>query len=287
MRSLLMITTGFLMVASCNLINPDEPVPAYLKGNNIVVNTTPFQGSSSHKIIDLYVFVDNQAAGCHPTGSTFPLLYEGTHDFIFSAGISVNGIAASRGIYPFYKSYAVSLQLIPGTITEIHPVFEYTDNAIFKWSENFDNPSSGIGFISTTSAGADMVFLPAGSTDIFEGSNSGLIQLTGSLPGFDVESSLSFTLPKNNKAIFLELNYRCTASFEIGLTANYALSGSQRWYAVTVNPKGEWNKLYVNLASGPAEHTNASDFKLYLKGSLSDGLSSAVYLFDNLKVIHN
>lgn len=287
MRNLILISAFSILIPSCNLINPDEPIPAYIKGNDIVVNTTPFQGSGSHKIIDLYVFVDNQAAGCHPSGSTFPLLYEGEHSFVFSAGISVNGIAAARGIYPFYKSYNSTLTLTPGNITEINPVFEYTDNAIFKWSENFDNPGSGIGFISTTGAGADMVFLPSGSPEIFEGNNSGVIQLNNSFPGFDVESSLSFTLPKLNKAIFLELNYKCTGQFEIGLTANYALSGTQRWYAVTVNPKSTWNKLYVNLASGPAEHTNANDFKLYLKAGLSEGSSSAVFFFDNLKVIHN
>lgn len=287
MRNLIFISTCSIFFSSCNLINPDEPIPAYLKGNDIVVNTTPFQGSSSHKIIDLYVFIDNQAAGCHPSGSTFPLLYEGEHAFVFSAGISVNGIAAARGIYPFYKSYSTTLTLSPGKITEIYPVFEYTDNAIFKWSENFDNPGSGIGFISTTSAGADLVFLPSGSPEIFEGNNSGTIQLNNSFPGFDIESSLSFTLPKINKAIFLELNYKCTGQFEIGLTANYALSGTQRWYAITVNPKSTWNKLYVNLAPGTAENTNANDFKLYLKGSLSEGNSSAVYFFDNLKIIHN
>lgn len=287
MHRLKLIAAGLLMLTSCNLINPDEPIPAYLKGNDILVNTTPLQGSSSHKIIDLYVFVDNQAAGCHPSGSTFPLLYEGAHEFIFSAGISVNGIAASRGIYPFYKSYSTSLTLKPGNIIEINPVFEYTDNAIFKWIENFDNPGSGIGFISTTSAGADMVFLPAGSPEIFEGNSSGIIQLNNSFPGFDVESSLSFNLPKLNKAVFLEINYKCTGEFEVGLTANYTLSGSQRWYAVTVAPKSTWNKLYINLAPGTAENTNASDFKLYLKGSLTGTNSSAVYYFDNLKVIHN
>lgn len=287
MRNLLLINFSLILLTSCNLINPDEPVPAYIKGNDITVIVSPFQGSSSHKIIDLYVFVDNQAAGCHPSGSTFPLLYEGEHTFVFAAGISVNGIAASRGIYPFYKSYNATLNLSPGNITEINPVFEYTDDAIFKWSENFDNPGSGIGFISTSSAGADLVFLPSGSPEIFEGNSSGVIQLNSSFPGFDVESSLSFTLPKINKAIFLELNYKCTDKFDIGLTANYALNGTQRWYGVTVNPKSTWNKLYVNLASGTAENTDANDFKLYLKGSLSHGNNSAVYLFDNLKIIHN
>jgi hypothetical protein len=287
MHKLKWMAAGFLMLHSCNLINPDEPIPAYIKGNEITLSVNPLQGSSSHKIIDLYVFVDNQAAGCHPAQSTFPLLYQGSHEFVFSAGISINGIAASRGIYPFYKSYQTSLTLTPGRITEINPVFEYTDNTVFKWTENFDNPGSGIGFISTTSAGADMLFLPSGSPDIFEGNNSGTIQLNSSFPSFDVESSLSFTLPKINKAIFLELNYKCTDKLEIGLTANYALSGTQRWYAVTINPKSTWNKLYVNLTPGPAEHQDAVDFKLYLKGNLSEGNSSASYFLDNLKVIHN
>jgi hypothetical protein len=276
-----------MILASCNIINPDEPIPAYLKVDNVSLVTQPFQGSNSHKIIDLYIFVDNQAAGTHPVGSTFPLLYEGQHQFVFSAGISVNGIAASRGIYPFYKAYSTTLTLTPENITEVNPVFEYMDNAIFKWSEDFDDPSLGVGFISTTSAGADMSFLPSGHADIFEGNSSGIIQLTPGLPLFDVESALQFTLPKINKAIFLEINYKCSDKFEIGLTANYPLSGTQRWYAVTVNAKNEWNKLYVNLAPGTAENTNASDFKLYLKGSLSDGNSHAVFLFDNLKVIHN
>jgi hypothetical protein len=274
------------LINGCNLINPDEPIPSYLKIKEVKVNATALQGSASHKIVDMYVFVNNQLAGAYPALSTFPLLYEGENDFVFSAGIMVNGITAARGIYPFYKSNKQRLMLTPGQITEVNLTFEYNENTVFKWMENFDSPSSGLGFISVTGTGADIEFLPAGSPDIFEGYSSGVVYLNISKRAFDIESSLSFSLPKTGRAIFLEINYQCSHDFEIGLTARYPFSTHQRWYAISVKAKSQWNKLYVDLSSGPSTYNDAADFKLYLKGELKEGDSQGRYLFDNLKILH-
>ncbi len=282
------VSTLFLMqmISACNLINPEEPIPSYLSIKEVNVNATALQGSASHKIVDVYVFVNNQAAGTYPALATFPLLYEGENDFIFSAGIMVNGITAARGIYPFYKSDKKRLKLTRGQITQVNLIFEYNENTIFKWMESFDSPSSGLGFISVTGTGADIQFLPAGHPDIFEGYSSGVVYLNSSKKAFDIESSLSFSLPKTGRAIFLEINYQCSHDFEIGLTARYPFSSDQRWYAISVKAKSQWNKLYVDLSDGPSTFNDAADYKLYLKGELKEGESQGRYLFDNFKILH-
>jgi len=280
------ILTG-LIIQSCNLINPSEQIPSYLQINNVSVNTTALQGSNSHRIIDIYLIIDNESAGSDPVGSTVPLLVEGQHSVVMSAGISVNGIAAARGIYPFYKSYSTTLNFIPEQVITVSPVFEYTDNAIFKWMENFEDPGTGIGFITSVGTSAEINFLPAGDPDIFEGISSGVIRLNSSYPGFEIETSLSFTLPKGNNVDFLEINYKCSTPFEIGVISNYPQTGPQQTYIITVNKKSEWNKLYVDLTSVPANNRDAADFKLYMKGSLTGNNSEAVFYFDNLKIVHN
>ncbi|HRC92920.1 MAG TPA: hypothetical protein PLQ16_12225, partial [Bacteroidia bacterium] len=49
------------LMQACNLINPAEPTPAYIQIDtiNLTTNLTT-QGSASHKIVDAWVYVDNQ-----------------------------------------------------------------------------------------------------------------------------------------------------------------------------------------------------------------------------------
>ena len=99
-------------VSSCNIINPAEPVPAYLHVDSFSVKTDPLtQGSSSHRIVDAWVFVDGNIVGAFEMPVNVPVLSAGMHKVTVRPGILVNGIAATRSIYPFYSGYDTVMNL--------------------------------------------------------------------------------------------------------------------------------------------------------------------------------
>jgi len=271
-----------LAASSCDLINPAEPVPAYLQVEPFTVQPSATYGSGASKITDVYVIVDNVSLGAYALPATFPVLADGFHQVILSPGIVVNGISNARGIYPFYETDTRGLVLEPGQVLRIDPVTSYK-NATLSWLEDFDTP--GFSLEATSSSEVPITAFPANDPEIFEGNNSGRVVLTSPDSFFDLVTSSDFTLSINT-TIFLEINYKCNNTFHIGLVANYG-STTQRQAVLSVNPKETWNKLYVDINTGVVSSPGALNYKIYFTGSRDASLSEAYFYFDNLKLLHD
>ena len=105
-----------IALTSCNIINPAEPVPSYLKVDSFSLAASTTLGSTSNKIADVYVYVDTKFQGAYPIGSTFPILESGSHEMLFYPGIALNGIANTREPYPFYEPLKKTVDLKSGEI---------------------------------------------------------------------------------------------------------------------------------------------------------------------------
>ena len=57
-----------------------------------------------------------------------------------------------------------------------------------------------------------------------------------------------------NENVFLELDYKCNQPFDIWLRANQSPNFLSS-YIVTLAPKEDWNKIYINLSED-----NGSDY---------------------------
>jgi hypothetical protein len=53
-----------------------------------------------------------------------------------------------------------------------------------------------------------------------------------------------------------------------------------------INPKQEWNKIYVNLTTTISEGVNASSFKVFIGMRRDFELEKNELYFDNLKVVY-
>lgn len=270
-----------VLFQSCDIFNPAEPVPAYIKIESIPVQSTPAYGSSSAKITDIYVLVDNVSIGAYPLPASFPVIASGSHTVLISPGIVVNGISNARGIYPFYHNYSETVNLEPGKITVMNPVTAYRDVTV-SWLETFDTGNS---LVKTTSSDVDISTFPPGDPEIFEGASSGRVIIDGSNTKFDLQTSGDFLLPYTS-AIFLEINYKCNNTFDVGIIADNGTS-QDRFASLTINPKETWNKLYVDITQGVITHKNAFDYKIYFSGTRSGANATAYFYFDNLKLLHN
>ena len=68
----------FLVLASCNKTKLKAPEAAFIVINNPTVLTNPtIQGTNSHKITDIWYYVDDNFKGVFPIGSIMPVIGTG------------------------------------------------------------------------------------------------------------------------------------------------------------------------------------------------------------------
>jgi len=229
-----------LSFARCELINPDEEIPAYIQIDKIDVGTNyASEGSNSSKITDAWVFVDNVLIGVYELPVSLPYLGDGNHNITIKAGILVNGISATRVTYPFYKGYKTTLSLNRASTTIITPVVTYVSDTIsnFAWLEDFEVGNSLIFLSGDTNTVVD-------TTEVFEGNRSIAIFLDDNHLLYEGNSFDSYTFPDKDREIYLEINYKSNNPFDVGVIAN----GIAKNYKVTVNEKSYWNKIYIELS---------------------------------------
>jgi len=275
-----------LSINSCELYNPSEPIPAYIQIDKINLNTTiSLEGSSSNKISDAWVYLDDQLIGCFELPAKFPVLFEGKHQIKIMPGIKVNGIAATRAPYPFYSSYDTLIDLQVGTIQNITPHVKYRTNLTFNFMENFENTGTIIS--KSPAPGVDTVIqqIDAPNPNVFEGNGSGIVYLDKNHTFFEGVSSTSFILPKSGANIFLEFNYKCNNTFVVGLFAHGTASSSKE-AALIFNPSANWNKAYVYLTSVVSGNNNASDFNIFFGMINNTSSDSLALMLDNIKLVY-
>ena len=64
-----LLLTG--LIYSCDVINPEESIPAYIHIPEFRLETGLGQGSNSHNITDVWLTVGTEFSGCIP----YPLLF--------------------------------------------------------------------------------------------------------------------------------------------------------------------------------------------------------------------
>jgi hypothetical protein len=271
---------SLLLLYSCN---KEEPIPAYIHIDKIDLKTNySIQGSNSHKIIDAWIYVDDQLVGAFELPCTVPVLYEGNHEVKILAGIKENGISDTRIVYPYYSSFQVNISLAKGEISTIIPVVNYLSDAQFIWLDDFEGAVPSICDSSTTSDTAMQVtHLPS---QVFENAGSAVVTLVNGV--YYGNSCSSYILSKTDQ-VFLELNYNCNTEFSIGLEG-YSSSGNLnlKQTLITLRAVTGWNKVYINLTNAISNDPKSLKFKLFFSMKYNTSLSSSNLFIDNIKLVN-
>ncbi|MEM9024932.1 MAG: hypothetical protein AAGB22_14400, partial [Bacteroidota bacterium] len=98
---------GLLNLSSCDIINPEEEIPSFLRIDSINLNITNsgIQGAPTENITEAWVFWNSELIGVFELPAIIPILAAGQGELQVAAGIQVNGIGAKREIYPFYQAF--------------------------------------------------------------------------------------------------------------------------------------------------------------------------------------
>lgn len=298
-----------VVFASCRKFEGSQTIPAYIHIESIVVDSlTDYftYGSTTSKITDAWVYVDDDPIGCFELPATFPVLKHGPHKVTIYGGIMSNGIAAARAPYPFYKPqiYA-SLNLVEDSIINLQPVLNYypIGGGVEKgWMEDFETANTLLPV-----AGSDTSIIRINGSEAWHSSNSfysGKIVLPPDSLDFTVATADEYSFHTGYlQYCMVEMDYNCNDAFFVGVMyyKNYQLVKHPLLRIQptdTVNDMPQrWNKIYVNIGPIMNENVTASYFKIYFTSDLSvapvygepdyvQANKQRYYYFDNLKLFY-
>ncbi|NTW24886.1 MAG: hypothetical protein HGA37_09315 [Lentimicrobium sp.] len=267
--------------------NDADLVPSYLYIDQIGLTTSYDQGTSSQRITDAWVYVDETLIGAFELPATVPILREGLQNITIRPGIKLNGIANTRSIYPFYSDIKRSITLVKDSVINVSDVVTtYKTNVTFPWLEDFNFSGVTLDTTSKSTVGIDkinnpeLVFSQPGELNSY----SAFITMTENTDVFEAVSTEKFDFPGNGASIFLEMNYKINHELVVGVF--YTASGIRVQRPLLIlNKTDDWNKVYVNLTVPKYDTPSAYDFQIFF-GTQKEGTEDALIYLDNLKLVH-
>src|ERR1041384_467574 len=94
-----------IALSSCHFMDTTGDAPSYIRINRFSLTTSSGQGSNSQKIVDAWVYVDQEMIGVFELPVTIPVLKAGTHLLEIKPGVLNSGSNQLRIQYPFYTLY--------------------------------------------------------------------------------------------------------------------------------------------------------------------------------------
>ena len=275
MLGMVLFTTAF---CSCDMINPEEGVPAFVAIDTFLLSTNTYsEGPNNHNITDVWMSVNGDFIGVFELPVEMPVLQTGEANIFITAGIKNNGISASREKYPFYTSVQIDTVLHEGETLSLTPRVSYKPETIIDWFENFEDP--GVTFDTTSLSDVAI------HDTLIDGSKVGAVILQGDLEDFQAVSFDAFAFPEPSIAFFLEMDYKCDHEFEVGLVISEdgILSTEP---VMLINPIDHWNKIYIDLRLMASSYNTASSYAVYFAASKWESVERAEILLDNIKILH-
>ena len=272
---------AFLMVilSSCKKYQAADAT-FFVKAKSIAIDTQAFQGSQSHNITDFWLYVNDNFQGAYPIGNLMPIVTKNEKVNIkLFAGIKKDGINGTRIPWIFYKTLEFDTLIQDGLTIERPVTFVYNPSVKFAWVEDFN---TGIGITLKESAISDTAsdFVMCPKEEAFEGNS---YQLTLRPDGVvaQIESAKTYTMPPNTANVYLELDYKGNEQFDVGFIA----SNTELKPILTVNPKAEWNKIYISLAFAVNSDPVSSSYTIYFRMLHAQTTNGKIYL-DNIKLVY-
>ncbi len=276
---ILLVLGAVISLHSCEVINPSEQVPTYLHIDSFRFLPTPNSGTLSHKITSVAAYLDYAPLGIFDLPADIPVLTGKSGSLLLTPCVVYSGLSDIIVPYSFYRSDTSTLQPAPGQRMVYQPQTRYFDDNVLNFThEDFE---SGNSFVQLE---GDTLRRTSDPQYVFEGSYGGLIQLDSTDYSLSVMSiPFSGSVNSSNRAeAYLELNYKGTLNFEIGVqTTKNGVTQSQFLYGF--RPKGDWNKVYVGLQDFLTNFQGGS-YNILVRVAETKPVTGYV-AFDNFKIV--
>lgn len=297
-KNTLILFSLFILLQGCDIINPEEEIPAYITVNKFEVdgiNGLP----PSEDVRDVWVTVNNEFIGLFEFNEndriTFPVLSSGNSKINLRPGILADaGFNEIHQSYPYYRAYETFLDLKPEETTIINPTTSYTDDAI-RVPETTDDFETGLNRQYRSCLGCPVALEIIDSDnpnydDLFIDRNGTALALMtipqGSSDSVHILTKTAFPVTNNASQIWLEFDYKSNIIFTAGLDLN-----SQVYYRIQpflVASPNEWTKVYLALIDDFSYLQSLAPgiaYNLVFTSPSSDGEKEYYIAIDNIRLI--
>lgn len=272
---LLSLCCFFLVAQGCNMINPTEVTPTYVRIDSFKMEPTPQTGSISHNITSVWVYFNNQTVGAYDLPASVPILADAPGEVLVVPGISYSGLSSIQAPYPFYLSDKMALSPAPGEDVRFNPVTRYLDYDLLSMvQEDFEFGNSFIVY------DGDTLRATSEPGKVFEGSRSGEVRIDSA--GI-YEHILSIPFIINGTEAYVELDMKSSARVEIGFQTSDQQGRLFIEYLYGLYPREEWNKVYIGMQEFLSMYYGRQ-YRLAIK-TITDKPSGGYLLLDNIKII--
>lgn len=273
---------------SCEVINPDEDIPAYIYVTEFQLETDANrEGSNSERITEAWLSVDGAFLGAYSLPALVPVLTTGEREISLQAGIRDNGISTTPEVYPFYETFRTTLNLSPNKVDTIRPNTSYSERTRFAFIDDFDR---GATLFQDIRIGSTENAMRAVENMVFEGQASGRIRLDPDNPAVELATVTRYDdLTENSPFVYLEVNYKSDVPVVFGLIGYQGAfpSPGTPLFDPGFRAREEWNKIYFNLSPLIA-NSNFDEFQVALQAVLPGDaeMEEAFIWLDNIKLLH-
>jgi len=270
---LILFILSCTLFQSCDIVNPAERTPTYLHIDSFQFIATPNTGTASHNINAVTAYVDFVPIGTYDLPATIPVLAE-KGQLLLVPMVAYSGLRDVVVPYTFYKADTSTFTPSLGQTIVYIPKTQYLDSVLNFIHEDFESGNSFVGLEG------DTLKRTSDPNYVFEGSYGGVVDLKDSSYSLSV-MSMPFSLSMSAEA-YLEVNYKGTASFVIGVQTT--VNGSNvTQYIYGFNARTSWNKVYVGLQDFITQYPN-NTYRILLKLQRQNDQPGYV-AFDNFKVV--
>jgi hypothetical protein len=273
-----LVFCGFIFSVSCKKEKFKSPEASFLVVDHVSVKTISNQGTNSHKITDIWYYVDGKFKGVFPIGSIMPIVATDKAEITLFAGIKNNGLSATRLPYPFYNSVIITQTLQAGKTYTISPEFEYSSSATYWYLPAQDFDAAFSQFQSTGDSSYVRITDPAKT---FGGTGGSIfMSMSDAKPTSKMVQTAEFNLPIGGKIVYLELNYKCNQAVTVGVIGDNV---DERGAITLSDTKGEWNKIYIQLTNIISTPPNYPGYLIFIKAVKA--VDTPEIYIDNIKLI--
>ncbi|HXD93724.1 MAG TPA: hypothetical protein VNX01_10950 [Bacteroidia bacterium] len=257
----------------------DVQIPAYIQIDGYNTKVTSSLGTASQNFTDILVYANGKTYGTYPLGAKIPILTNGTTSFIIRGVVRMNGLDILRTDYEVMKGCDTIINVTPGQVTHVQPVFEYFSTAKFVWINNFDGDSGVYGPSLVPTCGCNT------STAIIYGPGfGGKNQCLALKPNADtttasVQTNNTINLPTGGVGVYMELNYQSNVTIQVYISTN----GGALTNCGGIYPSPIWRKMYLNLTE-QVSSLQSTAYTVYFIATY-DGKPNDQALIDNIKIV--
>jgi hypothetical protein len=282
-HNFLFLSVLLFAVSSCEKFSGDQTIPAYLSVDSMYLTTDYFtQGTSSHRITDVWIYVNDELLGAFELPARVPVLKTGKYNVKIWPGIKKNGIAATRVSYEFYNPVVQDVVFTPDSTARFGVLrTTYQNTASFVWKEDFEEITQSLDTTGRSSAWIQRT--SPGSPLTFEGNHSGLVVLDSIHDFFECQTHAEYGIPY--AGVYLELNFKTDNTFVIGVFT-YGTTLLYQTPIINLTPtNGEWKKIYIDLTTTLNAYPGMLSYRVYMNAFKEAGLTQSEIQFDNFKIV--